>query len=191
MASLAGLEQAIDRNDPELKEMAIRRILLLNSIILSIGGIPLLYLGEEWGTINDYDFVRDPAKASDTRWVHRPKMRWEWLEEGHAEEGERSRIYNSIRKLIALRKEEPAFAGMKMELIAVDCSQVLAYQRQHEGNRVVILANFSEKTCSIEGNRLRTSGLGRFFTDLYTGEVIGTATEVVLDAYQFRWLKRA
>ncbi|MGV3484806.1 MAG: alpha-amylase family glycosyl hydrolase [Planctomycetaceae bacterium] len=191
MASLAGLEQAIDRDDPHLKEMAVRRILLLNSIILSIGGIPLLYLGEEWGTINDYDFVRDPAKASDTRWVHRPKMRWEWLEEGHAEVGERSRIYQSIRKLISLRKAEPAFAGMKMELIATQCPQVLAYQRQHEGNRVVVLANFSETRCEIEGNRLRTSGLGRFFTDLYTGEVVGTSAEVIMDAYQFRWLKRA
>ncbi len=73
MASLAGLEQAIERDDDLLKEMAVKRILLLNSIILSIGGIPLLYLGEEWGSINDYDFVRDPAKAADSRWVHRQK----------------------------------------------------------------------------------------------------------------------
>ncbi len=157
MASLAGLEQAIDRDDELLKEMAVRRILLLNSIILSIGGIPLLYLGEEWGTINDYDFVRDPAKAADSRWVHRPKMKLEWLEAGIKDEGERNRIYESIRRLIELRKQEPALAGMNMELIPLESSHVLGYLRQSGGSRLVVLANFSEHEESVEGNRLRTA----------------------------------
>ena len=45
LASLAGLEQAIQLNDPHLLEHAIQRILLVHSVILSIGGIPLLYSG--------------------------------------------------------------------------------------------------------------------------------------------------
>lgn len=190
MASLAGLEQAIDNDDAHLKEMAIRRILLLNSIILSVGGIPLLYLGEEWGTINDYDFVRDPAKATDSRWVHRPKMRWEWLEEGYQDISERGRINAAIKRLIMLRKSEPGFAGMKMELIPTDSPQVLGYLRQHDGSRVVVLANFSEHVTQVEGNRLRTAGLGRFFLDLYSEETVSTATEITLKPYQFRWLRR-
>ncbi len=190
MASLAGLEQAIELDDEHLKELSVKRILLLNSIILTIGGIPLLYLGEEWGTINDYDFVRDPAKATDTRWVHRPKMRLEWLEAGIKDVGERSRIYESIRRLIELRKQEPALAGMEMELIPVDSPHVLAYLRQSSGSRLVVLANFSEHEQSVEGNRLRTAGLGRFFLDLYSGETLGTSQSVSLGPYQFRWLKR-
>lgn len=190
MASLAGLEQAMYQHDPHLTEMAIRRILLLNSVILSIGGIPLLYLGEEWGTINDYEFVRDPAKASDTRWVHRPRMNWDWLNDAQQESMARNRIFESIRRLISLRKGEPSFAGMQMELIPTDCPHVLGYLRQHDGNRLVVLANFSETPCQILGNRLRTTGLGRFFKDLFTDETIGTATEVSLGPYQFMWLTR-
>lgn len=190
MASLAGLEQAMYQHDPHLTEMAIRRILLLNSVILSIGGIPLLYLGEEWGTINDYEFVRDPAKASDTRWVHRPRMNWDWLNDAQQESMARNRIFESIRRLISLRKGEPSFAGMQMELIPTDCPHVLGYLRQHDGNRLVVLANFSETPCQIPGNRLRTTGLGRFFKDLFTDETIGTATEVSLGPYQFMWLTR-
>ncbi len=190
MASLAGLEQAIELNDDAARELAIRRILLMNSIILSIGGIPLLYLGEEWGTINDYDFVRDPAKAADTRWVHRPKMQWQWLEESNLPANERGRIYHALRRLISLRKSEPGLAGMKMELIPVECPQVFAYLRQHEGNRLVILANFSELPCELEGNRLRTAGLGRYFQDLHSGQEVNTGATVKLDAYQFMWLKR-
>lgn len=190
MASLAGLEQAMYQHDPHLTEMAIRRILLLNSVILSIGGIPLLYLGEEWGTINDYEFVRDPAKASDTRWVHRPRMNWDWLDDAQQESMVRNRIFESIRRLISLRKGEPSLAGMQMELIPTDCPQVLGYLRQHDGNRLVVLANFGETPCKIPGNRLRTTGLGRFFKDLFSDETIGTSTEVSLGPYQFMWLTR-
>lgn len=190
MASLAGLEKAVDENDDEGKEMAIRRILLMNSLTLSIGGIPLLYLGEESGTINDYDFVKDPAKAGDTRWVHRTKMRWEWLTETQGEAEIRRRIYESLRQLIALRKSQPAFAGMRMELIPCESSSVLGYLRQYEGNRMIVLANFSERPQEVSANRLRTAGLGRFFEDLITGETIGTAGNVQLQPYQFMWLKR-
>ena len=50
-------------------ELAIRRILLIHGIILTIGGIPLIYLGDEIGTFNDYAYRHDPAKAKDSRWV--------------------------------------------------------------------------------------------------------------------------
>ncbi len=73
LASLAGLEQAQQAGDDQQIDLAVRRILLLHSIILSIGGIPLLYLGDEAATLNDYSYVNDPAKADDSRWVHRPK----------------------------------------------------------------------------------------------------------------------
>jgi amylosucrase len=48
LASLAGLEPRCKRQPGEI-ELAMRRILLLHAVILSIGGIPLLYLGDEVG----------------------------------------------------------------------------------------------------------------------------------------------
>ncbi|MFT6268545.1 MAG: amylosucrase [Alphaproteobacteria bacterium] len=42
LASLCGLKKAIDNNEPHLAGLAVKRILLVHSIILSIGGIPLL-----------------------------------------------------------------------------------------------------------------------------------------------------
>ena len=46
-ASLAGLEDALHTGDEQQMELSIRRIVLIHSIILSIGGIPLIYLGDE------------------------------------------------------------------------------------------------------------------------------------------------
>ncbi len=195
MASLAGLEQAIEEENEQKKELAIRRMIVLHGVTLSIGGIPLLYLGEEWGMLNDYDFVLDPAKAGDSRWIHRPRMRWEFLEEldDHIASGNgsiRSRIFRSIRRLITLRKSQPAFAGQQMDLLAMGNPHVLGFVRSREGHRVIVVANFSEYPQTINGNRLRTAGLGRFFEDIIEEKTYATSEPVTLEPYQILWLKR-
>lgn len=195
MASLAGLEVAIEKESEEEKELAISRMLLLHGVTLSIGGIPLLYLGEEWGMLNDYDFVKDPAKAGDSRWIHRPKMKWEFLEEldDHLESGNgsiRHRIFKSVRKLIELRKSHRALAGQEMELIATGNEHVLGYGRIHEGHRLTVFANFTEDDQEIDGNIIRTAGLGRFFKDLIEGATWPTSRPLQLAPYQIVWLER-
>lgn len=195
LASLAGLELAIEQDDDEEKELAIRRMLLLQGIALSVGGIPLLYLGEEWGMLNDYDFVKDPAKAGDTRWVHRPKMRWEFLSElddsiGPEGGSIRRRIFRSLQRLITARKSLPALAGQKMELIATGNSHLLSFVRYHDSHRLIVVANFTEDHQSISGNHLRTAGLGRFFEDAISGVTYATSEPVRLEPYQILWLCR-
>lgn len=195
LASLAGLEQAIERNDERLKELAIRRMLLLQGLTLSIGGIPLLYMGEEWATLNDYDFVKDPAKAGDTRWVHRPKMRWEYLQELDESLSQdtslRIRVFRSLQRMIRLRKANPAFAAQEMELMQQPNSHLLAFVRRHLGNQTIVLANFSEDAQTMSGNVLRTFGFGRFFRDQLTDRTIGTSESISIDPLQLMWLVRA
>jgi len=195
MASLAGLEQAIEEEDDKKKELAICRMLLLHGVSLSIGGIPLLYLGEEWGMLNDYDFVKDPAKAGDSRWIHRPKMKWEFLEElddhiGTENGSIRKRIFRSTQKLIALRKSIPAFSGQDMDLIATANEHILGYVRFNNGDRLIVLANFSEEPQEIEGNKLRTAGLGRFFQNVIDDKTYATSERLILEPYQILWLNR-
>ncbi|QDV69877.1 Amylosucrase [Rosistilla carotiformis] len=195
MASLAGLEQAIEEDSEELKELAIRRVLLLQGITLSIGGIPLLYLGEEWGMLNDYDFVKDPAKAGDTRWIHRPKMQWQYLDEldDHIASGNgsiRSRIFLSLQRLIALRRSLPALAGQQMQLVDLGNPHVLCFVRMNEAHRLIVIANFSEYPQVIAGNLLRTAGLGRFFEDVISGDTVSTSASHELESYQIMWMQR-
>jgi amylosucrase len=196
LASLAGLEQAIELEDNVLEDHALRRIILLHGITLSIGGIPLLYLGEEWGMLNDYDFVRDPAKSGDTRWIHRPKMKWKHLEElngGHHDPHRQSihaKIFLSLKALIHRRRELPALAGQQMELTETNNPHVLGFIRNFHAHRLVVLANFAEETQSISGNRLRMAGLGRFFLDHNSGATIATSEDISLGPYQLMWLSR-
>lgn len=195
MASLAGLELAIERDDEQQKDLAIRRMMLLYGVTLSIGGIPLLYLGEEWGMLNDYDFVKDPAKAGDSRWIHRPRMKWEFLEElddriGPENGSIRRRVFKSIQRLIGLRKSLPALAGQSMELTDTANEHVLGFTRSRAGHRVVVFANFSDTPQQIDGNKLRTAGLGRFFEDAIEQRTWATSDPISLEPYQIMWLER-
>jgi len=197
-ASLAGLEKALREGaetgaqptgDTTEVELSIRRILLIHSVILSIGGIPLIYLGDEVGTLNDYSYRDDPAKMDDSRWVHRPVTDWAQVARRSTESSVEGRIYGKLRRLIALRKENPAFAGGETEIIDTGNPHVFGYARHYEGQRVLVLASFSENAQRIGSNELRLHGLGYRFSDLVTGEQVSSDEDLVLAPYRFAWLK--
>src|SRR4051794_3423653 len=75
-ASLAGLEAARESGDGLALELALRRILLLYAVAFAHGGLPLIYMGDELGLLNDHAWEGDPARREDNRWLHRPAMDW-------------------------------------------------------------------------------------------------------------------
>ncbi len=186
-ASLAGLEKAIREETSAEVELAIRRIFLIHGVILTIGGIPLLYLGDEIGGLNDYSYRSDPAKAGDSRWVHRPFAN----EEGYAHRQDPStiegRVYKGLQRLIALRLSHQEFSGQQMQVIETGNQQVLGYMRSHANERALILANFSERDQILPANLLRLYGLGYLFTDLLSGET-NAIGDIILAPYDFRAL---
>jgi len=189
LASLAGLEAALQTNDPTEIELAIRRICLLHSIILSIGGVPLLYLGDEVGWLNDYAYRNDPAKTGDSRWVHRPSIDETKLARRHDPTTVEGRIFAQICRLIKLRKTQPGFAGNHMAVINVGTDHVFAYLRTHGEQRVVVLANFTERDQRISANELRLYGLSYQFEELISGQLLQlNSGELLLSPYQVMWL---
>jgi amylosucrase len=187
-ASLAGLEKALREETAAQVELAIRRILLIHSVILSVGGIPLIYLGDEIATLNDYSYRDDPAKAGDSRWVHRPATNWSRAARRQQEDTTEGRVHGGLQQLIALRKECPALAGHLMTVIDPGNPHIFGYLRHHDAGRVLVLANFSEQEQVVAANVLRTQGLSYAFTDLVTRARITLRTDLALEPYQFVWL---
>jgi len=148
-ASLAGLEKALREEGENEVELAIRRILLMYGIILTAGGIPLIYLGDEIGTLNDYRYCDDPAHARDSRWVHRPSADWEKYTKRNDPSSIEGRVYQGLRELITLRKENEVFSGNELEVIPTENDHVLGFMRRYRGKRAMIFANFSESAQSI------------------------------------------
>jgi len=120
LASLVGLQYAIETGDIEAMDHATKIILLLHSMILSFGGIPLLYYGDEIGTLNDDAYLSDPHKMDDNRWVHRPNIDWDKAEKRHHTGTVEYTLFNGIKKMIAVRKDIPVFADFNnRELVPV------------------------------------------------------------------------
>lgn len=177
-ASLVGLEQH--------DEFAIERIMLLHSIILSTGGIPLLYLGDEVGTLNDYDFKLDLHKADDSRWVHRPPIDLERYAQRHDTNTDAGQVFKRLLHLIQLRKSTPAFSGTQLIVFYTHNPHVLAYWRG-ESERVLAMCNFSAKAVSISAWTL--SALPPVVRELITEREITIAQGLTLEPYQVVWLK--
>ncbi|HEY3344346.1 MAG TPA: alpha-amylase family glycosyl hydrolase, partial [Anaerolineaceae bacterium] len=182
-ASLAGLEKALNEETGAETALAVRRILLIHAIILTAGGIPLIYLGDELGALNDYQFAGDPARAGDSRWVHRLRMDWERAKLRHEPESLQGQIYGGLQRLIALRKSQPAFSGSELQVVESGSRQVFAYLRTGQGQRILALANFSEAAQVIPINLLRLYGLGTVFHDLLSGERVPWR-DLTLEPYQ-------
>ena len=168
-ASLAGLEKALNEETEREVDLAIRRILLIHGVILTIGGIPLIYLGDEIGMLNDYSYRHDPAKAGDSRWVHRPFSDWDKIARRHDASTLEGKIFAGLQRLIQLRLKNEVFAGQEMQIINTGNPHVLGYVRLQGHQRALLFANFSEAAQTLPGNLLRIYGLGYELTDLFTG----------------------
>ncbi len=159
-ASLVGLEQAVAMGDAHQIELAVRRILLLHSVILVFGGIPLIYMGDELGFLNDFSFCSDPFRVNDNRWMHRPPMDWTLAEQRYDKTHLIGRIYQGLRQMIAIRSVTPAIhaAGTTQPMWS-DNPHVLALYRNHPHGRLLLLANFHEHEQTVAADLMWHSGL--------------------------------
>lgn len=169
----------------------MRRVLLLYAVILSIGGIPLIYLGDELGTLNDYGYRTDPAKAEDSRWVHRPATDWVRAEHRHDPTTPEGRVFGGLTHLIHLRQNTSALADGEMEVVETGNGHVFGYVRHHAGGRVLALVNLSEREQRVPANQARLYGLGYSFTDLISGQTLALHADLTLAPYRVLWLTAA
>ena len=176
-ASLAGLESA---EDEVAVELAIRRILLLYAIAFAHGGLPLIYMGDELGLLNDPTGRVDP----DNRWMHRPFMDWEAAERRHDPATVEGRLWAGLQRLVAARRGTRAIHVQgRSEARFTGNDHVFAIAREQAGERVVVVANFtadpqrvtlaaSDDAAEVDGRPLERDG-----------------QEIILAPYQHLWIR--
>lgn len=146
LASLAGLETALANNDQPAIDNAILTIVLLHNLIMSFGGIPLIYYGDSVGTLNNDGYLQDSSKMHDNRWVHRPTLDWEVMALRNEPGTVQQRLFSQIKQMIAMRKEIAAFADLNnRELIDMVNPHLFAFHRYVQTGmnpKVVVIANF-------------------------------------------------
>ena len=195
LASLVGLEAALEKNDPEAIDLAVRRVLLLHSLILSFGGIPLLYYGDEIGTLNDHHYLEQQDKAYDSRWIHRPTIDWDKADLRHKHGTVEWMIFHGLKKMIAVRKELRAFADFNNRgLLEFDNERLFGFIRfnhEHLTDRVLVLCNFDGTAQKLHIDHLNQQGFNarKQLFDAISGQRPTQFREhIVLQAYQALWL---
>lgn len=195
LASLVGLEAALEIGDEAAIDAAIKTILLLHGMILSFGGIPLLYYGDAIGMLNSLEYLADPSRRDDSRWMHRSHFDWNKAVKRHQSGTVEHRIFGALKRMIALRKETVAFADVdNRQLLAAGNPSLLVFSRsdpQNSRNRVLVVGNFNAEPQVLDIGALRLYG---FFhqegmKDLCTGARIAVDNDtVVIPALSFYWL---
>lgn len=183
-ASLAGLEKALTEEGPEEVDLAIRRILLMHGVILTAGGIPLLYLGDEIGTLNDYTYRDDPAYQQDSRWVHRPRADWDRYAKRDDPDTVEGKVFLGLKELIEMRKRHQAFAGGELEIILTGNDHVLGFVRYWGAERAVVMANFSETPQTIAATVLDRYSLHEM-RRLHGSSTLRTGQDLEIDRLDF------
>lgn len=195
LAALVGLETFLERGDEAGIDISIRQILLLHSVTLSFGGIPLIYYGDEIGTCNATDFLLDPDKARDNRWMHRPRIDWNRAERRHSAGTAEQRIFDGLRRMIAVRKSIPAFADFNnRELIDVGNEHLFVYLRSNpylQQDTVLVVNNFHDHPQQLDLTDLGNRGLFELgkMRDLVSGEALTECGgQVLIPPTSFYWL---
>lgn len=187
--SLAGLERALQSKDAAQTEQAIRRILLLYNLIFAFGGIPLIYMGDEIGLLNDPSYRDDPERRDDNRWMHRPAMDWERVAERGDWWSVAGRIFQGMRRMLAVRRRTAAFhAQAGAFAVWTHNEAVFGLLRDSPRGRVLVLANFSERPQTVPGYRLHEMYFSGRLIDRLTGVVVESAAGITLEGYEVLWL---
>ena len=187
-----------------------RRIELLNSILFSFPGTPILYYGDEIGMgdniyLGDRNSVRTPMQWNSDRnagfsravpaKLYSPVIMdpiWGYQAINvEAQESDTSSLLHWTRNMIALRKLFQVFGRGTLEFLKPENRKVLAYVREYDGERVLCVANLSRFAQPV------TLDLGRW-EGMVPVEMLGYVSfpairrdpyALTLGPYAFLWLE--
>jgi maltose alpha-D-glucosyltransferase/alpha-amylase len=165
-----------------------REIELLNGLLLSLPGTPVLYYGDELGMgdniyLGDRNGVRTPMQWSGDRnagfseanpqslyfpVITDPQYHYESVNVEVARENPNS-LWWWMKRSLALRKSLPELSGGTFEVVPCDNPKVLAFLRRIDDRAVLVLANLSRHVQPV------TLELGAF-SGMHPIEVLGRAT---------------
>ena len=172
-ASLCGIGTALDTQDPDALQTAIRRDLLLHSAAYFWQGFPMLNSGDEIGQLNGWDYHEDPDRAEDSRNLHRSKFDWRKAALRKNPGTVQRALWYGLQSLHALRSDE-CFAPDAV-VTTWDChnDKALLMVRRRGGRTLTGLFNFSGEEQTLTPD---------------SAWMLGLPEQVTLAPYEFRFV---
>jgi maltose alpha-D-glucosyltransferase/alpha-amylase len=146
-----------------------RRIELLNCLLLTLPGSPIIYYGDEIGMgdnvhLGDRNGVRTPMQWTADRnagfstadpsrlylpVITDPVYTYQAVNVA-AQEKQPGSLLTTMKHLIATRKRSPAFGHGDIEFLRPRNQSVLAFLRRHADEALLVVANLSARTQPVE-----------------------------------------
>ena len=204
----ARINLGIRRRLAPLMERDRRRIELMNSLLLSMPGTPVIYYGDEIGMgdnihLGDRDGVRTPmqwsidrnggfSRADFASIVLPPIMDplyGYFAVNVESQARDPHSLLNWQRRMLATRRQHVAFGRGGIRFLFPQNRRILAYLREHDGETILCVANMGRSPQAVE---LELSEFeGRIPVELTAGSVfppIGQLTYLLtLPPYGFYW----
>lgn len=172
----------INKNDTESNN--IDKFILSQSILLTMIGVPAIYIHSLLGSRNYYEGVE---KTKRNRSINREKLELNKLIcEMENKKSARSKIYKTYVNLIDIRKKEKAFhPNAKMDIVNIN-DKIFSYTRSRKEECILILNNVSNEKITIN--------LPDRFKNLEIIELISkneykNIRKVSIEPYQVMWIK--
>lgn len=182
-ASFCGIEEALDENDSEKMDKAIERVLLLHSLMIALKGIPLISSGDEIAQLNDYSYLKDSVKSSDSRNIHRSHFDWEKAKNIKEKGSIQERVYSGIKSIIDAKRENICF-DKDAKTTTWDCSnnKVFLLRRTKENEELLCFSSFSDNDEFVKTNYLMGC-----YRDIFTGREIVPGWGFNLKSHEYIW----
>ncbi|WP_375260805.1 maltose alpha-D-glucosyltransferase [Palleronia sp.] len=165
----ARINMGIRRRLAPLLQNDRRKIELLNSLLLSMPGTPIVYYGDEIGMgdnyyLGDRDGVRTPMQWTADRnagfsralpqelylpTIQDPVYGYQAINV-EAQQSSPTSLLNWVRRMIAVRQRHDVFGRGEIELLYPANRKVLAYLRRTESETVLCVANLSRQAQAAE-----------------------------------------
>jgi maltose alpha-D-glucosyltransferase/alpha-amylase len=163
------LNLGIRRRLAPMMDNSRRRIELMNGMLMSLPGSPVLYYGDEIGMgdniyLGDRDGCRTPMQWSGDRnagfsranplqlttpIINDPVYGYQGVNV-EAQEASGSSLLNFMRRLIAIRKQYPVFGRGSIRFLGAENRSILAYVRKSETQTILVVNNLSQYAQPVE-----------------------------------------
>jgi maltose alpha-D-glucosyltransferase/alpha-amylase len=165
----ARINLGIRRRLAPLMERDRRRIELMNGLLLTMPGTPVIYYGDEIGMgdnihLGDRDGVRTPmqwspdrnggfSRADPAELVLPPIMDPLYGFQAinvEAQSRDPHSLLNWLKRMLAVRKQHQAFGRGRLWFLRPQNRKVLAYVREYEGETILCVANVGRTAQAVE-----------------------------------------
>lgn len=185
-SALSGFARA---NSVLEKQQAQDRLLLLYGLCVCFGGMPLIYMGDEFAQGNDDHYQQTAAHAHDSRWLHRPY--WDQYNNRTCNDPNHfsATTYTRLCEMLSWRRQLPQLAAHQARrLLQSKHAALFAFQRGQPHHPFLFLGNFSAEPMTLDVSDMLPNEVSHARIWQKAREYVRVKQPLILPAWSQLWL---